>query len=69
MNGTLITTASEVHTADISVLVEPAAEMVAGGAGDTVTVNIPEGYVVGTPDLVAWMNLCWLVEREEVSDV
>jgi len=62
MNGLLITTASEVHTADIHSPGEPAAEMVAGGAGDTVTVNIPEGYVVGAPDLTAWANLCWLVE-------
>ena len=53
---------SDFNSFEYTVLVEPAAEMVAGGAGDTVTVNIPEGYVVGTPDLAAWANLCWLVE-------
>ena len=36
---------------------------------ETVTVNIPEGYVVGTPEPVAWAQFCALVEREEVSDV
>ena len=36
---------------------------------ETVTINIPEGYTVGTPDLSAWAQFCTLVEREEVSDV